>query len=456
MAVTESWGRPELTDSLISQPGYHLFRQDRHSRRGGGVFLLVKNELKPVEYSLPGCSFEESVWCSVHISAAVSFLFGCIYRSPTSSSANDQALCSFISDACSSFKGNKVILGDFNCPDIDWHRQSSQPNSQFLLDCCNDNFLYQMVSSPTRGDSILDLVLVDDKSLVSEVFVSDPFLESDHNSVIVTLAVNKINDERRRSCDKSKYFDFSKADWTSYQAMLSSVDVVDIFASDDIDTIWENIRFVIEEAAASSIPYKKNSKFFQGTPLRGEVLRAFRARKRIRQQTRSSTSPWSKDLRNRADERLSLAIQNSRIGHERKIAEACKMDARCFWKLVRATLANRPCVSRVFTPTGDLSQSDFDTAECLNNFFASSFTREDGDAPFFPTRTSSKLCRVNISLDDVAKVVRSLPCKSAPGPDGITYHMIKEERLTLIDILTRFLLFFFPKVNCHQSGSLPT
>ena len=41
-AVTESWGRPALVDSLITPKGYILFRKDRQDRMGGGVFILVR------------------------------------------------------------------------------------------------------------------------------------------------------------------------------------------------------------------------------------------------------------------------------------------------------------------------------------------------------------------------------------------------------------------------------
>ena len=56
---------------------------------------------------------------------------------------------------------------------------------------------------------------------------------------------------------------------------------------------------------------------------------------------------------------------------------------------------------------------------------------------------------MNISFDDVTKVIRSLPCNSAPGPDGITYQMIKEGGLTLVDILTRFFAILM------NTGKLP-
>ena len=121
MAVTESWGRPELTDSLISQPGYQLFRKDRSVRRGGGVFLLVKSFLKPVEYLFHNNDqdlFEDSVWCSFNNPTNV--LIGCLYRSLLSSSINDANLCFLVNEASSCFVGHKIIWGDLNCPDVDW------------------------------------------------------------------------------------------------------------------------------------------------------------------------------------------------------------------------------------------------------------------------------------------------------------------------------------------------
>ena len=452
MAVTESWGREELSDSLISPPGYHLFRQDRLERQGGGVFILVKHDLKPVEYSFDhdgNIPFEDSVWCAVKVSFNISLLIGCIYRSPMSSLANNAAMSSLFGNACSSFDGLKLVLGDFNCPDIDWELQSSQPAYQFLLDCCNDNFLHQMVSAPTRGHNILDLVFVDDISFVSETLIDDPFPGSDHNSVFVNLTFDKSMTVREEQ-DSNKPLDFARADWDSYRAELFRTKEDELFVSSNVDTTWEAIKQSIWAAATRSIPVKKKLKFLNGTPLTGDVLRAFRARKKTFQQTRSSSSPLALDLRERAEQRLSQAICNSRIAHEKKIATACKSDARCFWKYVRASLANKPRVSRVFMPSGSLTETDFDTANCFNNFFASVLTNDDSDAPDIPLRSNKVLNNLEVKVDDVYKVVRDLPLRSSPGPDGITYLMIKEGGFKLTAIFARFYNFLLSR------GDIPT
>ncbi len=48
IGVTETWLHDELKDHEVSLPGYFLFRHDRPARkRGGGVALYVKSNLRP-------------------------------------------------------------------------------------------------------------------------------------------------------------------------------------------------------------------------------------------------------------------------------------------------------------------------------------------------------------------------------------------------------------------------
>ena len=117
LAVTESLGRPSLLDSMITPSGYVLFRQDRCTRFGGGVFMLVKQSLSPSLYNASsldsGPIFEDSVWCSFPVSGGKSVLVGCLYRSPSSTAENDALLSKLfdhISDAPFNFR---VLVGDF-------------------------------------------------------------------------------------------------------------------------------------------------------------------------------------------------------------------------------------------------------------------------------------------------------------------------------------------------------
>ena len=92
---------------------------------------------------------------------------GTIYRSPNSRPDNDNDLLTFINNFSSSVYDYKLLLGDFNCPNINWHSLSSSVafDKQFLDTL--KNFLSQLVRIPTRSRGmdtphILDLVISND------------------------------------------------------------------------------------------------------------------------------------------------------------------------------------------------------------------------------------------------------------------------------------------------------
>jgi len=54
VGVTESWAHEEIGDAKINIKGYSVFRRDRDvdeggMKRGGGVLLYVRNDLKAYE-----------------------------------------------------------------------------------------------------------------------------------------------------------------------------------------------------------------------------------------------------------------------------------------------------------------------------------------------------------------------------------------------------------------------
>ena len=69
LALTETWGNKALIDGLITPKGFTLFRRDRLSRKGGGVALLVRDELTPVDFVFPDNLNQLRVrFCLVHSS----------------------------------------------------------------------------------------------------------------------------------------------------------------------------------------------------------------------------------------------------------------------------------------------------------------------------------------------------------------------------------------------------
>lgn len=451
LAVTESWGRPCLLDSLLMQEGYTLFRQDRAGRSGGGVFVLVKHTLFPTPYTSimenSAYPFEDSVWCSIRVTPNKTALVGCLYRSPTSTKLNDDQLGPLFQHASCAPHDFCFLVGDFNCPNIDWSTLSSPPCSQFLLDCCLENYLSQVVDKPTRDNNILDLVFTNDRSSISSVDVCETFPGSDHRVVSCTLAFESSQPWNPvwNTSDNCRY-DFAKADWALYQSLLSNAPWEDVLKTKDADEMWVKMKSIILNAADLSIPERKmkRSKLISGVPLIGDVRIAFRQRRNTFRSLRGSQSLLANSLRKDAEDRLQEAIRSSRLQHEKDITEMCHKNPKVFWSHVRKSLGCKPVVSSVRRENGQVTTSKEETADAMNNYFCSVFLRgEDSRLPSLASRTALHCDTVHITEEAVINALRCIRNHSSPGPDGIPNILLKKGGHGLVKGLIhlfRFLL----------------
>ena len=72
----------------------------------------------------------------------------------------------------------------FNYGCINWQTfQALEASSQQFLDCLEDCFLTQHVSEPTTGDSVPDLVITDEPSMVDGMNVYGQFSTSDQGRI---------------------------------------------------------------------------------------------------------------------------------------------------------------------------------------------------------------------------------------------------------------------------------
>jgi len=124
------------------------------------------------------------------------------YRPPERNPALMKAITKYIENNCCK-SHTTLIIGDLNCCDIDWvNLNDSLDNKQALfLNTVTNLGFHQFVTSPTRGDSILDLILSNDPLLISNVNVREPFSTSDHCSIdfILNFVLNHDVNGRKTS-----------------------------------------------------------------------------------------------------------------------------------------------------------------------------------------------------------------------------------------------------------------
>ncbi len=66
-----------------------------------------------------------------------------------------------------------MIIGDFNCPNIDWASMNGDRGGNRLIEMAEDAFLTQIVTQPTRENNIIDLVFTSDPDLVRDLKVGE-------------------------------------------------------------------------------------------------------------------------------------------------------------------------------------------------------------------------------------------------------------------------------------------
>ena len=443
ITITESWAKSSVDDSFFAIQGYSLFRRDRLVHMGGGVLLYVHLSLSCMEILRQELScFEDSVACKIFLPDDSSLTLAAFYRSPNSSDYNNHSLVKAISHVMRFDSTYHLLTGDFNFPDINWDSYYCPPSLDYFMDVVNEYNLDQLVTSPTRENAILDLFFTDNAALVNEVSVREPLGQSDHNIVVVQLAIPSFSGVQ--SSSKAR-FNYSLADWDKYRCnlinfnILSSLNVIPE-SPDSIEDSWSIIKHAVLESANQSIPYcAKRSKVFSLSK-NPEVRRALFKKYRTYKKYKHSSNEIHKNIIREAQLQAKRAIRRAKIYDENVVASQAAKSPKLFWNHVRRRLKSPAVVTSLQKSDGSFTQNDSDTATVLNNFFVSVFTAETdtGRPPLTSDRPVCRLASFEITSSDVCTAVQRVNRNSSPGLDGISNRLIFEGRSTLIPVLVNF------------------
>ena len=181
---SETWLRPDISDSEIFPSGYHVYRKDRVDGIGG-VLLGISNSLNSNNIETDGKFVAVNVLGSKH-----AIIFAAAYRPPRSDQAYMDTVNQTLPTLCHKFYNMPIwISSDMNLPDIEWETEKLTTNqythsiSYSFWDTLANTGLQQIVNFPTRSNNTLDVVLTNRPSLVKQC-VGMPGL-SDHDIVFV-------------------------------------------------------------------------------------------------------------------------------------------------------------------------------------------------------------------------------------------------------------------------------
>ena len=182
-----------------------------------------------------------------------SFLFGVYYRPPSATVESVNAL----SNCLLSVPNSPIILcGDFNVPNIAWALVSPTVSTLVANSLCQfvrDNFLYQLVSDPTRQDNILDLVFTNCPDLVVNTEVVDNLPSTDHDAIHFNLNILSTPQE---PCSRSLY-NYKKANLVLLNKTLSHIPWNLIEQCDTVEESWMLFKDLFFGAVDVAVPQLK-------------------------------------------------------------------------------------------------------------------------------------------------------------------------------------------------------
>ena len=243
--------------------------------------LYVKRCLASV--SLPNATPFEIVGADVH-GSHTTIRFVVCYRPSRHPSNVDLSLYETLSGLIR--EKASVLAGNVNCPGVDWNQDLAVGEGFGLVDFKQENFLYQMVREPTRGDNVLDLIFSAEEDLISEVEVGEARAGSDHNAVQCMVGLpsdQEVNRTRER-------WNLRRADYDNFRRDLFELPHPVVGPAEDM---WAAFHIQFQEIQERPIPRKNiggedctNPRWFNGG-----ISRGIKKCKRLYQEAKKHPTP---------------------------------------------------------------------------------------------------------------------------------------------------------------------
>ena len=280
--LTETWLKPEIPDSIIAIQGYSLYRHDRQAQRGGGTCIYTKNQIAGYntivspnrKHDIPVSMNPVILNIRIH---DLTFTIGCIYRSQTTTEDDDHKLNDTIN---SMFETENLLFlfEDFNHPEIDWTTYTVNRPSRRAEEFLNSYKAWnakQVINSNTRfrndQSSQLDLVLVSDDKLISEISCNPPLGRSDHSVLSITAQLKLKN----KPTHTLKSRNFWRADYSAINTFIAEQEQEEVGGTG----VYDKCENLINQAIAKYIPEGARKLNPQKPWINHDLLKAIKKKK---------------------------------------------------------------------------------------------------------------------------------------------------------------------------------
>jgi hypothetical protein len=211
-----------------------------------------------------------------------------VYRPPRTSPEAYDNMANFIR----STRGNRVLIGDFNLPNIDWEgglAWGAGPDK--VMEACRDEYLEQMVTFPThiRGNC-LDLLLTNIPERIENVRCMGRLGSSDHVMIQAEILVGRQQDQQTGMVKN-----WWKADWTRMKDKMANVDWTEMESMTAAEA-WTMFKGKVEQVIEKNVPLKPRGSAGRPPWMSRQVLRKVQTKRRVWSKTKDKNSPEYKSI----------------------------------------------------------------------------------------------------------------------------------------------------------------
>ena len=416
--------RFQIQESELSINEYEMFHNLQEE--GRGIVLYVHNKLQPSLCSNIKSDFSEHLVVETKLNEGNGNLLIClVYRRQDLPKDNCDKLNALFETLSQHKAMHKLIVGDFNFPELDWITETSKASENHVatkfLKATKDSLFFQHQKTPTRyregqRSNTLDLVFTDNDNLIEELKVEAPIGKSDHFSLMIQLSVSTAE------VKKAPRRNFRKTDTETLKNELKNIDWDEELKDKDIDETWtqikRNIVNAIDKSTPMTNPTGKKGKIW----MRPDTLDTVRLKHKLfRDWHKTNNDKAKKSEYNKMNNKARKACRKANKAYEKKVAEESKKNPKIFFNYANSKIKNKSGIADLNKEDGTKTKTDYEKAELLNKFFQSVFVTEDpGPLPDFEGyEYDNELTDFDISEEAVRKILSGLDRNKASGPDDI-------------------------------------
>ena len=332
---------------------------------------------------------------------------------------------------------NIISTGDFNADP----NTASGTKLHFVV---NSNSLLMLIDQPTRYTintaTILDQFIVTPTLRAGNVSITPPLATTDHCQISCNISI----DLPPKTTLSRHIWLYSEADWEGLNAAIINHDWQAHLDRQNVNEITFLITQSFINLARQFIPNKIVTIRKGDQPWYTNLLRSKR-RQRDRlfrhAKLKNTNEAWSKYRRIRNEYVHCLAL--SKEAYENKQISKLELEdigGRGWWQTIKQHIGNSKSdnMPALLLPSGEAVHDNISKASALNNFFVSHSTVDDSHTtlPAAKFITEGRLTSIRLSEKEVQDILVTLKPAKAPGPDGISPHVLKLTAKTISKPLT--------------------